>query len=95
MNLNITKEFNPFIPTQECADWCIKNQIVNYNNMEVTTIMFVVCALFMIYAYEFFETSQKLKEHSGYFIYLAKILIYIFFFMYFIVLKLRIYYYGV
>lgn len=102
MNLTLTSipdQINSTLPyqaTQKCANWCVEQQLVFYNNLEISAISFVLLALFMLYIAEFCNEHERFKNHSPTFIYMAKVSMYIFFFVFFIVIKLRMYYfYGV
>lgn len=77
----------------DCNEWCIDQHVTGFNNMEYTSVFFIALALIMMFLYEICEEHDKLKKHSGKFISLAKTCIYIFFFVYFVVIKLRLYYY--
>ena len=82
-----------FTPSQSCVDWCILQHVTNYNNIELTTVLFVAGALFLLYGAEYCNEKEKLKKYSPRMIYLAKLMIYIFFFVYLFVIRLRLYYY--
>jgi len=83
-----------FMPSEECTQWCIGQHVTNYNNIEITAVMFVAGALLLLYGYEFFMMKDSLRDKAHHFVYFSKLLLYIFFFMYFIIIRLRMYYYG-
>lgn len=84
-----------FIPQEDCAEWCISQSITGFNNIEVGAVMFVAGALILLYVAEYFYHNEKLRENIPTIINLAEILLYIFFFVYVIVIRLRMYYYGI
>lgn len=90
MNLTILPETSKEF---DCKEWCLEQHITGFNNIETLTVMFVAGALIMIVGYEFCQEHEKLKKYSYHFIIYSKVLIYMFFFMYFIVLKLKLYHY--
>ena len=85
MSMNLTlKELNPqtdntlpYQATQDCANWCVEQQIVYYNNLELGVIAFVLLSLIMILIGEFCQEHKRLRKYSWYFIYCSKIAIYI------------------
>lgn len=91
---NVTQPISQYIPTQKCADWCITNQVTNYNNMEIYAIIPVVISLTCIYIAEYCNEKEEFKMFSSTFYHMAKVSIYIFFFLFFVVIRLRLYYYG-
>lgn len=76
-----------------CFDWCVLQHVTGYNNIELGSVILIAVALLMLFIAEWCNESAKYKEHSGKFIYFAKLMIYIFFFVYFFVIRLRLYYY--
>lgn len=84
-----------FIPQEDCANWCIEQSVTGFNNIEVGAVMFVAGALILLYVVEFFYEKESMREHIPKVVTLAEVLLYIFFFVYFIVIRLRLYYYGI
>lgn len=78
---------------KNCLDWCVPQHVINYNNMETYNLWFVASAMICIFCAEYFIYKNNIKVAS-FFIYVSKISIYIFFFVYFVILKLRLYYYA-
>jgi len=80
-------------PDQQCYEWSLEQSITSYLNIETYTVMFVGVALLFLFAHEFCVMHPKLSKHAPYMVYSAKIMIYIFFFLYLVVIKMRLYYY--
>lgn len=90
--LNITNA-NEIITPKECFNWCSVQHVTGYSNIETIYVMFVAGALLCLIAYETLNETENLKKYAHHFVYYAKILLYIFFFAYFVILKMRLYYY--
>lgn len=91
--MNLTNGINDLITSKECFNWCVVQKVTGYNNVETIYILFVAGALIMLIIYEMLEESENHNKYAPQFIFYAKTLLYIFFFAYFIILKLRFYYY--
>lgn len=89
---NLTNSFG-LISSESCSNWCILQHVTGYNNIETIYVLFVAGALICIILYETFAEFEKTKSFAPYFISFAKYLLYIFFFAYIFILKLRLYYY--
>lgn len=76
-----------------CFNWCLEQNIINYNNLETQYVMVVAAALAFILIYEVCIEYEKLHKYAPYFIYFAKLSLYIFFFAYVFILKMRLFYY--
>lgn len=90
MNIIIPNPSDIYQATPQCYEWCINQRVVFYNNLEIGAVMFIVGALVMILASEFCQEHERLKKYSPTFIYLSKILIYAFFFVFFFVIKFNL-----
>jgi hypothetical protein len=94
MELNIS-EINIIQPQgvdKGCFDWCAVQHVTGYNNIETGYVMFIAGALALLLLAEYFNEKENLRKYTMTAVYLAKLLIYIFFFAYFVVLKMRLYY---
>ena len=80
----------PYVPDKPCFDWCLMQQVVHSNNMELYAVMFVVFAYFSILAYYFAGEVEVLKPYKEMFIYWAKLLLILFFAFYILVIRLRL-----
>ena len=81
----------PYIPTEDAFSWCVEQQVVHSNNIELYAVMFVVAAYVFIVAYGMDDIEFFNKYKNG-FIYMAKLLLIAFFVIYILVIRLRIYY---
>lgn len=82
-----------YSPDRECFEWALNQHVTIYNNMELTLTLFVAAALTMLIIYEYLNDNERLRRHAPAFVSHAKYLIYIFFFMYFVVIKMRLVHY--
>lgn len=97
MKLNTTINAVPseteFIPSDSCIEWSTIQHVTAYNNIEFTYVMFVAGALMFLLAYEFCMEHEKTKKFAPKMAYFSKLMLYIFFFAFFVILKMRLYYY--
>lgn len=96
MAINLSNELiapklqQAYIPDQACFNWCLEQQVVHSNNIELYAVGFVALAYTFIVLYGI-ETDFFQKYRSG-FIYFAKLMLIAFFVVYILVIRLRIYY---
>ena len=81
----------PFIPDNAAFNWCLEQQVVHSNNIELYAIAFVLAAYIFILLYGM-EDVEILKKYQPEFIYMAKLMLIAFFVIYIIVIRLSIYY---
>ncbi len=79
--------FNVFQPTQQCADWCITEQVIHSNNLEVGAVAFVAFSYVMHLLYFSANEYEKLKRFQTFFLYLSKMSLIIFFAVYILVFR--------
>lgn len=82
-------------PDESCFDWCLNQKVTSYNNLELTSTLFVLGAILMIFIYEYLNEKENLRKYAPYFVFYAKILLYMFFFYYLVVIRLGMYQYGI
>lgn len=91
MNLTFqaNEPLNPqaFMPTQQCADWCIGQKVIGYNNLELQAAMVAASALLFIIAGEWLKEYPHMEKYAPFMFYMAKITLYFFFFIYFFYVK--------
>lgn len=81
----------PFIPDQGCFNWCLEQQVVHSNNLELSTVALIgVAYTFILLASA--EDSEFLMKYKEEFIYMAKLMLIVFFAVYILVIRLRIWY---
>ncbi len=91
LNITIKNNIQPFAPDNTCFDWCLNQQVVHSNNLELETVMLVVGAYIMIVLYSMDDIDFCVKYRNA-FIYIAKLMLIAFFVIYILVIRLRIYY---
>lgn len=82
----------PYSPSAACFDWAVQQQVTIYNNLEITGVLFIVGALFMLVIHEIMIEYRIKEDYAEHFVYFSKLMIYLFFFWFIFVLKLRMYY---
>lgn len=98
--MNFTLPFNGtsypagFTPSNDCFSWCTVQHVVNYNNMEVSSLWFIATALILIIIAEIMLYKPAWNKYASRTVYGAKIALFCFFWVYFIILRLRLYYYA-
>ena len=80
----------PFIPSNQCFDWCVVQQVTHSNNLELYAVMFIVFSYIMIIGYFSANEWEALKPFRNGMLYLAKLSLIIFFAIYILVFRLRI-----
>lgn len=81
-----------FYPTEACFDWCIEQQVVHSNNLELWVMFFPAIAFLMITLYFWSFELDKLEKYRSAFIYMARLFLIMFFAAYILIIRLRIYY---
>ncbi len=87
----LQNNIQPFAPDNACFDWCLTQQVVHSNNLELETVMLVFSAYIMIVLYSMDDVPFLFKYRNA-FIYVAKLMLIAFFVIYILVIRLRIYY---
>lgn len=82
-----------WIPTEECADWCLNQRIAIEYNIEITAVLFAGLSLVMLLTAELFKERGH-PQIADILTSLAVTSLYIFFFVYFVVIKMGLYHYG-
>lgn len=89
--INLEDISKPYIPDDTCFDWCLQQQVVHSNNLEIYAVLLIFAAyIFILLAT--LEDVEFLKKYQTAFIYMAKLMIIVFFAVYILVIRLRIYY---
>lgn len=94
ITLNPINESLNWIPTKECANWCTNQKISIDYNIEVTSVLLVSVSLILLVIAEWLQ-GTKYEKYSYFLMSLAMYPLYMFFFMYFIVMKMGLYHYGI
>lgn len=84
-------EFDYYAPTDACFDWCIEQQVVHANNLELYAVAIVGVAYVFILLYEM-DSINFFKRYQPELIYMAKLMLIIFFIIYILVIRLRVWY---
>ncbi len=79
-----------YVPDLQCSQWAIEQHITAYHNLETQAVLFVAGALLFLVAYEVCKEYPKLNKYADTMIYYSKLLLYIFFFIYIMVIKLQL-----
>ena len=87
INQNIIQ---PFVPNDYCFDWCLEQQVIHSNNIELYAVAFVLAAYIFILLYSMDEV-EFLKKYQTEFIYMAKLMLIAFFVVDILIIRLRIY----
>lgn len=80
-------------PDKSCFDWCTDQHVTYFSNLETKIIFLIVGILICLLIAEYFFEKENYKEAYKT-ISISKILIYIFFFVYIIVIKMGLYNYA-
>lgn len=89
--INSSQFQQAYSPTQQAFNWCLEQQVVHSNNLELYAVGIVGLAYVFILLYDLDEIEFLNKYKSG-FIYMAKLMLIVFFAIYILVIRLRIYY---
>ena len=94
---NIFKEFSPTdelgnLNTKTCYSWCLEQQVVHSNNIELGSIFFVLLAFIMLILYFWSFEIKTLEKYRNAFIYMARLFLIVFFAIYILVIRMRIIY---
>ncbi|HEC38843.1 hypothetical protein LCGC14_0636150 [marine sediment metagenome] len=91
LDTTIVNGIQSFAPDNACFDWCLNQQVVHSNNLELETVLLVFGAYIMIVLYSMDDVDFCVKYRNA-FIYIAKLMLIAFFVIYILVIRLRIYY---
>lgn len=89
LNLNVTDTL-PYAPDDNCFNWCLEQQVVHSNNMEIYGVMFPAAAYIFILLYLTVDKYPKLEKYKSMFIYWAKLSLIMFFAFYILIIRLRL-----
>lgn len=81
-----------FIPSDACFNWCLEQQVVHSNNLELWIMFFPFAAFIMLIGYFWSYELDSFKKYSTAFIYMARLFLILFFAAYILIIRLRIYY---
>ena len=84
----ITKQY---IPSDQCFDWCIEQQVVHSNNLELWSVMFVFAAYIFILLHSL-DDIEFIQKYQKEFMYMAKLMLIAFFVSYILIIRLRVIY---
>ncbi len=90
--INVTISKQDFIPSDACFNWCVEQQVVHSNNLELKLLFFPFMAFVFLLLYFEGENFEFLAKYQSFFIYMAKLFLIIFFAVYFLVIRLRLVY---
>lgn len=80
-----------YLPDNQCFDWCVAQQVVHSNNMEVYAIRILIVVYFLLVLYFIAGEVKFLQRFNrDTFIYWAKLLMIIFFGFYILVIRMRL-----
>lgn len=85
---NIMTDFN----TETCFDWCLEQQIVHSNNIEVWSMFFPFLAFIMLILYFWSFEVKTLEKYRNGFIYMARLFLIVFFAIYILIIRMRVIY---
>lgn len=88
LNASLNADHTVFKPSDQCFEWAVQQHIIAYNNIETWSVIFVAGAILLIYGFEFCMEHERFRKHAPVFIYLAKLCLYFFAFIYIMVFKL-------
>ncbi len=80
-----------FIPSDACFSWCLEQQVVHSNNLELYAVGLVLMSYIFILLYDM-DSIEILQKYRSELIYMAKLMLIVFFVVYILVIRLRIYY---
>lgn len=75
-----------------CFDWCVQQQIVHSNNLELKIMLFPAIAFLFLLLYFEGENFEVLERNREFFVYMAKMFLIIFFATYLLIVRMRIIY---
>ena len=81
-----------YYPDTDAFQWCLIQQVTHSNNLELNFMLLPLGAFFMIIGYFWTLEFETTKKYSKAFIYMARLFLIIFFIVYILVIRLRIYY---
>ena len=90
--INVTISKQDFVPSDACFNWCVEQQVVHSNNLELKLMFFPLIAFIFILLYFEGNNFEVLAKYQNFFIYMAKLFLIIFFAVYFLVVRLRLVY---
>ena len=93
--VNVT-EFEPSAMgtiTQHCADWCVNQKISSNYNLELEVVLLVAIPLLLMLASEYFRETNH-PRIADWCVSLSIYGLYIFFFAYFVIMRMGLYHYG-
>lgn len=91
LKLDIIDQYNQFIPDSSCFSWCLEQQVVHSNNLELSAV-FLIFAAYIFIVLHSMDDVKLLKRFQPELIYMAKLMLIAFFVIYILVIRLRIYY---
>lgn len=88
----MSQEYSTY-SAEQCADWCINQSILIEYNIEMSAVLFVAIALISLLGSEALREMGHVKLADN-LATVSTIALYIFFFIYFIVIRMGLYHYG-
>lgn len=75
-----------------CYSWCLEQQVVHANNIELWSMFFPLLAFVMLILYFWSFKIELLKKYRKGFIYMARLFLIIFFATYILIIRMRVIY---
>lgn len=75
-----------------CFDWCLEQQVVHANNIELWTMFFPLLSFVMLILYFWSFEIKLLEKYRKGFIYMARLFLIIFFATYILIIRMRVIY---
>ena len=97
INLTTFKEFSPTdilsnLNTETCYSWCVVQQVVHSNNIEVWSMFMPFLSFVMHILYFWSFEVEGLKKYRSGFIYMSRLFLITFFAIYILVIRMRVIY---
>lgn len=81
-----------YIPDTDAFNWCVEQQVTHSNNLELQFMLLPLAAFFMLIGYFWSLEYESTEKYAKGFVYMARLFLIVFFFVYILVIRLRIYY---
>lgn len=82
-----------YIPDDACYQWGLEQNVTAYLNIENYSLIPLAVSITCILLYELCIEHETMKDYAHFFVEYAKYGLYIFFFIYFVIIKMRLYYF--
>lgn len=89
LNINSIGTGHQYMPSEEAIEWCTSQKVINYNNLEINTVMILAIPIILTFLLEYMLIKNKYR-YTPLISYSIRISIYIFFYIYLVHVRMGV-----